>query len=65
MSWLWCRSKLIKKRGVINIGGKVQSIYNFAKKYNPKIKKIMAARNTKLPLNQSMNINNLNKILKT
>jgi len=56
--------KLIKKRGIINVGGKANSIYNFAKRYNPKIKKILAPKNTKLPLNQSMNINNLNKILK-
>ncbi len=56
--------KLIKKRGIINVGGKANSIYNFAKKYNPKIKKIIAPKNTKLPLNQSMNISNLNKILK-
>ena len=56
--------KLIKKRGIINVGGKANSIYNFARKYNPKIKKIIAPKNTKLPLNQSMNISNLNKILK-
>ena len=32
--------KVINKKGVINIGGKTQTIYNFAKKYNQKIKKI-------------------------
>ena len=32
--------KLINKKGVINIGGKSQTVYNFAKKNNPKIKKI-------------------------
>ena len=26
--------KLINKKGVINVGGKIQSVYNFAKKYN-------------------------------
>jgi len=56
--------KLIKKRGVINIGGKAQSIYNFAKNHNPKIKKIKTPKNFKLPLNQSMNVDKLNKIMK-
>jgi len=28
--------KLINKKGIINVGGKAQSDYNFAKKYNPK-----------------------------
>ena len=36
--------KLINFRGVINIGGKSQSVYNFAKKYNQKIKKISAKK---------------------
>ena len=31
--------KIINKKGVINIGGKSQTIYNFAKKYNKKVKK--------------------------
>jgi len=31
--------KLLKNKGIINIGGKIQSIYNFAKKENYKIKK--------------------------
>lgn len=56
--------KLIKKKGVLNIGGKTKSVYEFAKKYNPKVKKILAPNNPKLPLNQSMKITLLNKILK-
>ena len=58
--------KLINKRGVINVGGKIQSAYNFAKKYNPYIKKNSAKKNLgyKLPLNPSMNINKLKKIIK-
>ena len=36
--------KLIDKRGVINVGGKTQSVYNFAKKYNSKIKKMSAKK---------------------
>ena len=32
--------KLIKKKGIINLGGKTKSVYNFAKKYNKNIKGI-------------------------
>ena len=58
--------KLINKKGVINVGGKTQSVYNFVKKYNPKIKKISAKKilGRKYPLNPSMNINKLKKIIK-
>ena len=58
--------KLINRKGVINIGGKIQSVYNFAKKYNPKIKKISAKKilGYKYPLNPSMNINKLKIIIK-
>ena len=31
--------KVIKEKGIINIGGKSQSVYHFAKNYNKKIKK--------------------------
>ena len=58
--------KLINKKGVINVGGKIQSVYNFVKKYNPKIKKISAKKflGQKYPLNPSMNVNKLKKIIK-
>tara|TARA_B110000438_G_scaffold298908_1_gene348019 strand:- start:3141 stop:3860 length:720 start_codon:yes stop_codon:yes gene_type:complete len=58
--------KLIKKKGVINVGGKIQSVYNFAKKQNPKIKKISAKKilGKKYPLNPSMNISKLKRIIK-
>ena len=55
--------KLLNKRGIINVGGKSQSIYRFAKKYNKKIKKIRAKKNNKFPLNQTMNISKMRKIL--
>ena len=57
--------KLINKKGVINVGGKSQSVYKFVKKFNPKIKKINAKKmlGAKYPLNPSMNINKLKKIL--
>ena len=56
--------KLINKKGIINVGGKSQSVFNFAKKYNSKIKGIKARKSIKLPLNQTMNLNLLNKIIK-
>ena len=33
--------KLINKKGIINVGGKAQTVYRFVKNYNPKIKKFM------------------------
>ena len=58
--------KLIKKKGIINVGGKTQSVYNFAKKYNPNIKKIYAKKimGNKYPLNTSINIKKLKSIIK-
>ena len=58
--------KLINKKGVINVGGKSQSVYNFVKKYNSKITKNFAKKilNSNYPLNPSMNVKKLNKILK-
>ena len=58
--------KLINKKGIINLGGKTQSAYKFAKKNNPKIKKIYAKKimGPKYPLNPSMNILKLKRNLK-
>ena len=55
--------KLINKKGIINVGGKSQSVFNFAKKDNSKIKGIKANKSMKLPLNQTMNLNLLKKII--
>ena len=57
--------KLINKKGIINIGGKSQRIYNFAKKDNPSVKKnyLKKIKNLKYPKNSSINIQKLNKIL--
>ena len=56
--------KLINKKGIINIGGPVQSVYNFAKKNNRKIKKKLMKTTTKsLPLNSTMNTRKFRKIL--
>ncbi len=56
--------KLINKKGIINVGGKSKSVYSFAKKDNPKIVKTLAPKDIKLPLNQTMNLSKLNKIIK-
>ena len=58
--------KLINKKGVINVGGKSQSVYNFVKKYNPKIKKNFAEKilSSDYPLNPSMDVKKLNMIIK-
>jgi len=57
--------KLIDRKGVINVGGPTQSVYDFVKKDNKKIKKIRAKHNKKLkfPLNSSMNLSKLKKIV--
>ena len=54
--------KLINKSGIINIGGKTQSVYNFAKKYNKKIKKKSGRK--LFPANPSMNVSKFLNIIK-
>ena len=54
--------KLLNSFGVINVGGKHQSIYNFAKKHNTKIIKDKCI-DKKTPLKQTMNLSKLKKIL--
>jgi dTDP-4-dehydrorhamnose reductase len=57
--------KILNYQGIINIGGKIQSPYNFGKKYNKNLKKILAKNKIKnFPLKPSMNISKLKKILK-
>ena len=54
--------KLIKKKGIINVGGKSQTIFNFARKYNKNVKKTISKG--QLPLNMDMNLNKMKKLLK-
>ena len=58
--------KLLNKTGIINLGGKVQSIYNFVKKNNQNVKKIFLKKNQKIgiPINSSMNLKKLKFLLK-
>ena len=53
--------KILNKTGTINIGGKIQTIYNFARKNNPKVKKKSGKKI--FPPNPSMNISKLIKII--
>ena len=56
--------KLINRKGIINVGGKTQSVYSFAKSQDKSIKKIKAKKNNLMPLNQTMNLTKLKKLLK-
>ena len=58
--------KLIDKKGIINIGGKSQYIYDFAKKGKKKVKKSFLKKNAKIgmPFDSSINTKKLKKIIK-
>jgi len=58
--------KLLDQKGIINVGGKSQSAYNFAKKLNNKVKKnkVNLKKKKLLGKNTSININKLKMILK-
>jgi len=56
--------KVIHEIGIINIGGKSQSIYNFARQHDKSVKKAKANKNSNFPLNQTMNLSKLKKHLK-
>ena len=55
---------LLDKKGVINVGGKKQSAYRFAKNINDNVKKIKLDEFTKklIGINTSINIEKLSKI---
>jgi len=55
--------KVLNKKGIINIGGPSQTIYEFAKKYNIKIKKIFSKG--EFPKRTDMNLDKLKRILKS
>ena len=58
--------KILNTKGVINLGGPTQTVYNFAKQYNRNIKKISIKKlkNIKFPKNSSMNLNKLKNLIK-
>ena len=55
--------KIINQKGILNVGGPTQSVFNFAKKTKKNIKRISGKNNSSLPLNQTMNLKKLKKIL--
>ena len=58
--------QLLNKKGIINLGGKSQFIFDFAKKDKKNVKKIFLKKkdNLGMPFDSSLNINKLKKILK-
>ena len=52
--------KLVNKKGVINIGGKRQTVFNFAKKNKKNVKKKISMEST---LDHSINIKKYEKII--
>ena len=58
--------KLLNLKGIINFGGKSQSVFKFAKKYNSKIKKISYKKifGKFYPSNTTMNMTKFKKYLK-
>ena len=58
--------KLIKYKGIINVGGAPRTVYKFAKQYNPSVKKITSneIKNVNFKKKMSMNISKFKKIYK-
>ena len=54
--------RIVNKKGIINVGGPSQTIYNFAKKNNKKIKKIFSKG--EFPKRSDMSLKKLKKIIK-
>ena len=56
--------KILTKKGIINIGGKPQSVYKFVKSKKIEVKRIKLINFSKLPPRQDMCIDKLKMILK-
>ena len=54
--------KIINKKGILNIGGKTRTVYNFAKKYNSNVIKVKSKK--EFPPKPFMNLSKLYKIKK-
>ena len=55
--------KIINQKGILNVGGKTQSVFSFAKKSSFKVRGIKAKKNSTFPLNQTMNLAKLKSII--
>ena len=53
--------KILDKKGIINVGGKIQSVFNFAKKTKKNV--IKSSGKKIFPPNPSMNVSKLKKML--
>ncbi|MDC6465155.1 sugar nucleotide-binding protein [Pelagibacteraceae bacterium] len=58
--------KVLNLKGIINIGGPAKTVFNFAKKYNPNVKKIYNRidKTNSFPPKPFMNLSKLKRILK-
>ena len=58
--------KLINKKGIINLGGSPMTVYNFVKKNNKNISKLKLPKknNIGMPINSSVNVSKMKKIIK-
>ena len=54
--------KIIRMKGTINVGGPTRTVYQFAKKYNPYVKKVRSKR--EFPPKPYMNLSKLYRIKK-
>ena len=54
--------KILKKRGIYNLGGKSQTIFQFAKRNKKKVKKILSKG--EFPLRMDMNLDKYKKAIK-
>ena len=54
--------KILDKTGIINVGGKIQTVYGFAKTLNKNIKKISGKK--LFPPKPSMNVKKINNLMK-
>ncbi len=54
--------KIINKKGILNVGGKTRTVYEFAKKYNPNVIKVQSKN--EFPPKPFMNLSKLYKIKK-
>jgi len=54
--------KILTKKGILNVGGKIQTVYDFAKKTKKDVKKSSGRK--LFPPNPSMNISKFKKIMK-
>ena len=53
--------KVINKKGVVNIGGKSQSIFKFAKKYNKKVRRKKSKG--ELPFKMDMSLSKFKRLI--